>query len=384
VHDQARRDAIYFIAREHVLTQRHLLDTLGKPLELDRVESPRRALLTGLAEDVLAELPADLAAEFSQPAVDGDHPGYAFATTNNGCALMTVELIEPGGQTWVAVLGIAPIANIEDLDSSDLSRSEAVNELNVSAWGDSTFLLCDGMVAQVFGAAHRAEPGMQAFKRLASHLLADVCATSEQHREEPGPATAYRRLLDIGEASSSDYYTPEELREAALSYRSSLPADLARAVDLRSTDAGVRVTIPFRTRSGTVALSALFAATRGPDTERPGLQVFSEFYDSLEPKHALDWAMALNGDESVGQNDDDDTWRQTTPWSLGSWQLWHLPQEARTLVYRGRVSNTLRPYVRTEDVIRGVIHEVWSSANRYRLHQEFNEAIGGTNGAILQ
>lgn len=380
MHVDARRIAIGLIAREHILTQRHLLDLIGKPQELRFTTSTDTDVLTTTLHNVLAELPADVSGAFTFP----NQPEETVAVTTSfdyGAAVTAFALVDDAGAPWVAVAVVVPALQVTDPDAIDSAIHELTNDLNVMSRGAAPYIVHEQTVLHVAGAAHRLEPGMRSFYRLAAFLVTELLVAAEQHRGEPGPASMYQELLAIAEESSSDRFSASEIVYAALQYRDTLPPELARTVIVQELPNGASITIPFSTRAETNALTAVFMVD--DDSAQDGLHVVSQFYHPLTPSDALAWASALNADVSVDQSAEDDTWLVTTPWTLGAWQMWSLPQGYAALVYRGRIPHTVRAYVRTEDIIRGVMHEVWSSSNRYRLHQEFADAIGGIDGHLL-
>jgi len=378
VRNLAWKDALTLIAREHVLTQRHVLDEIGKPLFLEEVDKPDYTRLQQIAVDIFNNVPTDIAEMFDEP-VERETSIAVMQTSNLG-GVMFFEHKDPSGRPWVSVVGGLGVGVTSDDDVSAEEMHEVANELNIATTGRGSFMYLNNTLMHTMGAAHRIEPGMDGWKNLVAYLVVDQVAINEMREGVQGPATAYRELLEIGARSRETLFTPDEVHAATLRYKQSLSPELASVVLLAGTEDGATITVPFHADGVSYALSTNVTVLEG---DSAGLYVMSRFYKQLDREHILSWCRAFNGDSgAVGAEDDDNTWPQTTPWSLGTWRMLELPHNKVELVFHGHVPHAVHEFVDVEDVIRGSIHEIWASSNRYRLHQEFEETITGSHGIV--
>jgi len=371
------------IAREHVLTRRDLLDTLGRPERLLSAPSPDVDRLARIARAVLAELPPDLAARLPEPA-EGDDGMVGMFDADSGVLLALKELVGPDGSVWVsAACGTLYRGAEEAAGGLPESVNVLVNRLNVtdagSAWTTST-VGDERTVVRLCGSARPLDEGSATWFRLVGYLLATAFAASERGREDVGPGTSFVDLLS--RADDVEGFSADELVEAAVEFRDSFPPDLARVVMVEEAEDGVGVTIPFRADGDVHALSALFTVTAPGDSgaAAPGLRVIAGFYENMRTRDAYRWARSFNGDDDTPESGD--AWDQTTPWLFGSWQVLELEGDSAAVVYRGLVPAALKEHTSAADAIRGVMRESWVSANRYRLRREFDETVRTGHGDV--
>lgn len=377
---EARRNALAIIAREHVLTRRDLLDTMGRPERLRGSGAPDVARLAAVGRSIMERMPDDLASRFPEFS-EGDDGMVATFDGDSGVLLALKELVAPDGSAWVSA-ACGTVYRGADAAAGGLleNLNVLVNRLNMNdagaAW--STSMVADERtIVRLTGTARRLDEGLHSWFDLVAYLLVTAIAAAERGGDGIGPGTSYLEVLSLEE--STDRFTREDLESAVLAFRRSFPDDLARVVLFEQTENGVAVCIPFLADGDVQALTAVFAI--GQDDEGgagPGLHVFASLYENMRTKDAYRWARSFNGDDDVPESDD--VWEQTTPWLLGAWQALEVGSDDSAVCYRGFVPNVLKRHASTEEIIRGVLKEIWVTSNRYRLRKEFDETIRSSHG----
>jgi hypothetical protein len=383
VQNRAKKVALSMIAREHILTQQGVLDEIGKPLKLTPVRKGVEASLRQVARDIQDNMPVDFKESLKEPQYDEDkgilhiiHEDFEI-----GITLFKLETLDK--EPWVAAILLSRLADKAEIEE-DLGENVQIfiNQLNQACVGQATHIVSNGMVVRMAGAAQKFGPETHRWTEMIATMLLEIAAREELESGEQGPVGRYLEVLNIEAAGKIEPYTIEEIQWAALEYKNSLPRELARTVIIDELEKGVAVVVPFRAKNQVYALRTAFVV--GEVANLPGgLSIMSRFYENMGLQEAYDWAKSFNGDDSkIGVDDDEEYWPQTTPWLYGSWQVWQMEQSENLLVYLGGISTRLRPYAATSDIIKGTVHEIWSSSNRYRLHQDFKEAIGGVDGTV--
>ena len=352
---------------------------MGRPERLRGSKHPDVARLHAISCSVLERLPEDLASRFPESA-EGDDGMVGTFDVKSGVLLALKELSAADGTVWVsAVCGTVYRGADQVANGLAESVNVLVNRLNANdagaAWSTST-VGDEKVIVRLAGTARPLDEGSHSWFELVAYLLATAIAASERGGGALGPGTSYVELCSLRD--DVERFTVDELEKAAFAFRRSFPEDLARVVLLERIDDGVGVSIPFSTGGEVHALTALFtvpSAEEGPDR---GLQVFSNFYRSMPTKDAYRWSRSFNGDDDTPEGED--LWDQTTPWLLGAWQTAELEPDDSAVYYRGFVPDILRRHASTEEIIRGVMREIWVSANRYRLRNEFEATIRESHG----
>jgi hypothetical protein len=383
VTPEARRDALAMIAREHILSRRDLLDTMGRPDRLRASSEPDTTRLMNVGRAVLAAMPEDLASRFPE-FTEGDDGMVGVFLPGIGVLLALKELAAGDGSSWItAVCGTVYHGADEVVGGISESVNVLVNRLNLNdtgaAWSTST-VGDTRMVVRLCGTAHRVDEGLHEWFELVAYLLVSAIAASERGSEELGPGTSYLELL--ARADDVEGFAVEEIEEAAAAFRRSFPPDLARVVLLERVEDGVGVSIPFTAGGEVHALTVIATVGEREDGGRceSGLRIFSGFYVDMPVRDAYRWTRAFNGDDDTP--DLDDVWDQTTPWLLGAWQTLEVEPDRAAVLYRGFVPDALHRHASAEEIIRGALREVWVSANRYRLHKEFEETMRSADVAL--
>lgn len=376
----ARRNALAIIAREHVLTRRDLLDTMGRPEKLRSSSAPDVERLHRVGRSILARLPEDLSAPFPEFS-EGEDGMVATFDTGSGVLLALKELVSGDGAVWIsAVCGTVYPGAEEAAGGLPESVNVLVNRLNMNdagaAWATTT-VGEQRSIVRLTGTARPLDEGVHVWFDLVGYLLATSIAASERGSEGVGPGTSYVELLALDD--ETDRFTLDDIESAAIAFRRSFPDELARVVLLERVEDGVGISIPFRVDGDIEALTAIFTVPSDGDagTRERGLHVFSNFYQGMRTKDAYLWARAFNGDDEVPETDD--VWEQTTPWLLGAWQTMEVEADDSAVYYKGFVPDVLKRHANTEDIIRGVLKEVWMTSNRYRLRREFEQTIRGSH-----
>lgn len=373
----ARKNALALIAREHVLTRRDLLDLLGRPERLRVCADPDVARLVHAAGSIIAALPPDLGVCLPPPSEKADGTVGSF-DSETGVLLVLKELVGSGGIRWVCAVSAAVYRGPEDVRGvPPESVNVLVNRLNVAdagaAWTTSV-VAGEPTVVRLCAAARPFDEGSQTWFELVAYLLATSFAASERG---DGRGASFVELLERGDEAEG--FSPEEIAAAAFEFRDSFPPDIARAVSVDPVEDGVGVTIPFHADGDVHALSALFTSTAPGEANgvAPGLRVIAGFYEQMRTRDAYRWARIFNGDDDTPEPGD--SWDQTTPWLLGSWQALEVESDTAAVLYRGVVPAALKAHATALDVISGVVREMWSVANRYRLRREFEETVRGSH-----
>lgn len=375
----ARRHALAIIAREHVLTRRELLDTMGRPERLRSSEGPDMSRLANIGRAVLERLPADLASRFPELS-EGDDGMLVTFDVESGVFLVVKELVSANGSVWIsAVCGTVYHGAEEAAGGLAESVNVLVNRLNMNdagaAWA-TTRVGEERSIVRLTGTARPLDEGVHVWFDLVAYLLATSIAASERGGEEVGPGTSYVEVLSLDD--DIERFTLDDVESAAVAFRRSFPEELARVVLLERVENGVGVSIPFRVDGDVEALTAIFTVSSGAaGGKERGLQVFSNFYDSMPTKDAYRWARSFNGDDEVPESDD--VWDQTTPWLLGAWQTMEVEADDSAVYYKGFVPDVLKCHASTEEIVRGVFKEIWMTSNRYRLRKEFEETMRGSH-----
>jgi len=378
---KARRNALAIIAREHVLTRRELLDTMGRPERLRSSTDPDVARLLNVGYAVLERLPEDLSARFPD-LTEGEDGMLATFESESGVLLALKELVAADGTVWLsAVCGTVYHGAQEDAGGLPEGVNVLVNRLNMNDEGAAWVTTSVGesrSIVRLTGTARPLDEGSHTWFDLVAYLLATAIAASERDGASVGPGTSYVELLSLDDGM--DRFTLGEVESAAIAFRRSFPEELARVVLLERVEDGVAVTIPFRADGDVQALTAIFTVASSADTgmNRRGLRVFSNFYEDMPMKDAYRWARSFNGDDEVPESDD--VWEQTTPWLLGAWQTMEVEAGDSAVFYSGFVPDVLKRHASTEEIIRGVLKEIWMTSNRYRLRREFEETIRSGHG----
>lgn len=375
----ARRNALAIIAREHVLTRRELLDTMGRPERLRDSEHPDVERLSSVGRSILERLPDDLSTRFPEFS-EGEDGMVATFDGESGVLLALKELVAADGSTWLSAVCATVYHGAGDAVGGLVeSVNVLVNRLNMNdagaAWA-TTLMGEERSIVRLTGTAHPLDEGAHSWFDLVAYLLATSIAASERGGEGVGPGTSYVELLSLDD--DIERFTLDDVESAAIAFRRSFPEELARVVLLERIEDGVGVSIPFRADGDVQALTALFTVPSDKSSGERGLRVFSNFYEAMSTKDAYRWARAFNGDDEVPESED--VWDQTTPWLLGAWQTMEVEADDSAVYYKGFVPDVLKRHASTEEIIRGVLKEIWMTSNRYRLRKEFEETIRSSHG----
>jgi hypothetical protein len=381
---EARKHALAMIAREHVLTRREELDTLGTPLVLRPATTNEANLprLHQIATGILRLLPDDVVEAVPHLAESTTPPSIGGVGEDSGLLLWVVDLRAPDGTPWVGFLCGTLYAE-DEAHTTPESRSTTINNMNLNdaaaAWV-SMEVAGERLMVRLCSAAHPVDEGLESWSELAAYMVAVAVAAGEDDGDAAGPASTYLELLHISQRGDEDGYSEASLCFAAAAFRDSFSEELARTVLLDNHPDGVEVLVPFFAAGEVRALLTVFEAVS--DEESPtgvgGVKIFGRLYDNLPIPEAHRWARAFNGDDDV-PDDDNDTWTQTTAWLFGSWQALEVAPGMASVFYKGFVPNPLRRHVSDVELVRGCVREVWVSANRYRLRKEFDSTVGGVN-----
>lgn len=382
---EARRHALELIAREHVLTCREALDTLGTPIVLRPAPAngANVSRLRQIAAGIVQNLPADVADSIPDLAESDATPAIGGVGRDSGVLLWVVDLRAQDGTPWVGFFCGTMYANQEEFAPPE-DLSSTINNLNLNdatdAWV-SMEVAGERLMVRLCGSAHKVDGGLEGWYELAAYLITVAVAAGEDaESNEAAPASTYLELLDMSQRGADNVYSEASLIVAATTFRDSFSEELARTVLLDDHLGGVGVLIPFLAGGEAHALLTVFEAVS--DEESPtgvgGVKIFGRLYDNLPISAALRWARTFNGDDVPSY--DNDIWTQTTAWLYGSWQALEVLPGLASVFYKGFVSNTLRRHVDDVDLIRGCVQEMWVSASRYRLSEEFDSAIGGVDG----
>jgi len=383
---EARRNALAIIAREHVLTRRDALDSLGTPLVLNSPThgSADYTRLHNVATAILQHLPEDVASSIPDLTESQDPPSIGGFDSDHGVLLWLLDLRAPDGTPWVAFLCGTVYTGTEDGEHDVLKNLNlTVNNLNLNdaatAWV-SMDLSGERLLVRLSSAAHPVDEGLERWTELASYMIALALAAGSEEEGTNSPAASYLELLHISQLADEDGYSEDVLRSAATEFRDSFPEELSRTVLLDVHPGGVEVLVPFLADGEVRALLTVFEAVS--DTESPtgvgGVKIFGQLYENLPTPEAYKWARAFNGDDVI-PDDDNDTWIQTTAWLFGSWQALEVSPGMASVFYKGFVPNPSRRHVSDVELVRGCVREVWVSASRYRLRKEFDSTVGGVD-----
>jgi hypothetical protein len=393
VREKAGLEALKMIAVEQTLLDQQLLDSVAKPIHLIRRRDSDIVQLHAVLADVLEALPEDLRPSFVTSTTD---KGYLVAVDNDlGVGLMLSEAATPGGEPWLvaAVALYRPLERPAQAEAlADVTLDETLSLLN---WSDSgctwvRFAPSSGsedsdvtMLARYSGTATPVGPRVGAWRRLVATLLQEALRAGETVLGAgEGPATRSIRLLSLG---IDRPVTPADLVTAAENYRGGLDRRLREVVFVNPSESGVCVTIPFRVFRRTIPIRVLFSVSDSTDpTYGPAVNVLAGLYKPLPTAESMSWLRSFNGvgGDNEAADDQDDDWFDTTPWTFGSWVAQDAVGDQVGVFYRGRIPFYMTSMVGLDEIVRGAVREVWSTSSKYRLHEEFQEAIGEMNGTV--
>jgi hypothetical protein len=383
VRDEACYIALRMIASEQTLLNQAVLDEIGKPNTLKINTDPDMSLIGRLTERVFQRLPQDISVLYERAVFEEGHGVLcSYREGHNHLLVQTAvdELGEPYVVANIALITKTLLANAGD-DGTVLDK-DTVNKMNLVSSHGVWVRQDDGdghSLYRVSGTASRMSDNLDNWAAMAAQLLASNQATIE---DVSGAASSFLSL-SARETAEDEGFTAERVRAAALRFRASLRPALARVVAVTGSEDGTVVTVPFRASGTTHAVEIHFLRSRehaGESDNPENLRIIGGLYERLPWDKALDWAERLNGVDDAPDNAY--SWVDTTPWLLGRWCVVPSGSGLYPVLFNGHVNASMAPYASLDSVIQGVVREVWSASDKYRLRTEFESTLGGLNGSV--
>ena len=373
-HDPGKK-ALELLRAERLLQDRELLDRFGKSVLLR--EDPHLTLphLESVAEGIVEHLPQDL-----RPVqVASEDNTSSWVGSDDLTVLQLTPYRGPDGRAWIGAVSFSAIP--WQFSEEELDTQRAANLLNMKHLG-SSFVNMGNKKVSLAVVSETAVPSDMVngeWLRLVALLHANVYETNHRMLDPEASDSSYIELEEVAAVERGEVYMIEEVVEAVRLYKNSLPTGLRELVRYRFDGVTVRLFIPFHTKNGTKMMSVGMFCLPPQSTESgsvgAGLHIYSNFPDNLTESEVRAWCDEANGggaDERV-----EDEYRYTTPWKLGNWKWFEEPGGSTSLIYSGHIPNRLYSIVDLDAVVAGVVREIWSAWDRYRLREEFGGMISG-------
>lgn len=381
--DEARYIALRMIASEQTLLNQSVLDEIGKPETLTVNTAPDMGLIGRLTERVFQRLPDDISALYERAEFEEGHGVLCSYQDGRNYLLVQTALDEVGDPYVVANIALITRTLLAEsgTEAAALDK-DAVNKMNLTASHGVWIRQDDGdgyVLYRVSGAASRLSNNLDNWAALSAQLLAASQATLE---DTDGAASSFLTLA-AHETDADRGFNAGRVQAAAFRFRSSLKPALSRVVGVIGSEDGAVVTVPFRAGGTTHAVEIHFLCSRSRDDSADApesLRIIGGLYEKLPWNRALDWAERLNGVDDTPE--DSNRWIDTTPWLLGRWCVVPSGADLYPVLFNGYVPASLSSHTSIDDVIQGVVREVWSASDKYRLRTEFESTLGGFNGAV--
>lgn len=393
--------ALSRMLRSHVIENRALMEKLGTPEDMLRAAEHESALgwIEDLAQRLQEALPPGVTAERESTDSGGavlilSFDGYE--DEHGGSMALIAPFKDRSGADWAVVGGayLTP-ASVEDEDEAEPADEEADEDRRAAVLGlanrlndhvaAGTWLLLDGTLALVTGAARRADSWSETDVSIAAESIMDAVAYGSfalrTILEEGGEHPAYARAQQAEEyhVSTGSAYTPQDMREALDGYLETLPDLLAAVTELRhrpdmanANESLSTLHLPFPGEGGEeyilvrVWVEHNLDATASPD----GVKLQAALPVALPKDQAADWCALLNG------GDDSDEVAVTTGWQYGNW--YHRgPEEdegagaQHGVAYFATIPNKYRGRIDLTSEIAGAMKEIWSSCDRVMFSRRY-------------
>ena len=398
--------ALTRMLRSHVIENRALMEKLGTPEAMLRAAKRESTpdWIEDLAHRLQEALPPGVTAE--RESADGGGEALilrfdGYEDEHGGAMALIAPFKDRSGADWAVAVGayLTPASAEDeeepedDAESGDDSRTTLLglaNRLNdhVAA---GTWLLHDGTLALVTGAARRAGAWSDTDVSIAAESIMDAVAYGsfalrailQEDNEHP----AYTRAQQAEEyhVASGSAYTPQDMREALDGYLETLPELLAAVTELRHRPDMAQVGnslstlhLPFPGEDGEeyilvrVWVEHNLDATASPD----GIKLQAVLPVALPRDQAASWCALLNG------GDDSDEVAVTTGWQYGNW--YHRgPEEdegegaRHGVAYFATIPNKYRGRIDLVAEIAGAMKEIWSSCDRVMFSRRYAGLMEG-------
>jgi hypothetical protein len=360
VIDEIQKAALRHIIREARLSDQRLLDRFGGAIDLRPLKNPDDTYLRWVLEQIISYLPTSLSPQIMERD-DGQ-----IGAEDRSSFLITNLYQDGNGETWVSCL-VATAVRLEGERELDSYRLNLLNKSTfgaINVVGDGVWAITSG------GAVLKNQIGASWFEGM-SNLYVYTKYLFEKDNGGPagryldGPAGRYLNSKNDSLAGGAAF-SPADIKKGAMLYLVGLDGELRDLIDCENYSWGCEIVVPFK---------------MGPSTEfikitidgREGMLILSTFPAPFTKAEAVHWCRAFN--ESVGEEDAANEFRQTTPWLFGSW-VWDERDDGLCYItYRGHIMNLLKPMTTTDKLIEGVVKEIWTSWNRKRLNDEFYNTI---------
>lgn len=372
-HDPGRK-ALELLRAERFLRDRGSLDQFGVGAVLHEDPELHLPHLEGLAEGIVSMLPPDL-----RPVrAETEDNTSSWVGTDELTVLQFTPYRGVDGRAWIGAVAFSAVP--WKFTEEELDVQKTANLLNVKHPG-RTFVNMANEDLSLAVVADTAVPSEQAggvWQRIVALLYAGVYETNHRMLEPESSVSSYVELEEVAAVERGTVFTIEAVAEATKSYHENLPGELKGLVRSRFDENNARLFIPFHTQTGArmmeLGMFCVPPGAAGMGAVEAGFHLYSIFPVRLDEEAARTWCDEANGGGEVC-NSPDDQYRRTTPWKLGNWK-WHEEGPGRvSLVYSGHVPNRMYGMVRIEEIIDGVVKELWSGWDRHRVREEFDGVV---------
>jgi len=361
--EERRRKALEALRTEHVLRDRDLLDRAARIVTLTPRE-PDQDETAAFLEKLQHQLP-DAIRDESMLREDDDNK---IVLVLPGGTIVGALTMKGAGENWTMLIAATTILNGADTELDQI----AVDAVNARMPG-MLFVANDDYAAFITGAATPTRKADARWRELCIKLAIENHGrakrfVTEMAGGEEDMITRYWRA----ERSLTDDMDPDNgnllLVNSLKNFATSLPEELRPQVRIREKTDTFQLEVPYyrRGRSERLIVRGRYIDGNSGLTWAPaGLHYFAEIEEEGPLEEIVAKAVMLNG---MGPEKSESDVR-TTPWLLGTWQS--TPGATGTrLLYHGYVPSTLVEDADLDEVISGVIAEIWYSRRKLDIEKE--------------
>lgn len=375
--EQRRQRALEALKFEHVLRDREALDSVvrGVRLTTREIDTEEIAEFLSKIQDHLPDVIRD------ESTIREDDDGKITLLLPGGSLIGALPM-QGGGENWM----VAVIATtVFDGGEAELDR-EAVDAVN-SRMPGMLFVATDSYAAFINGSATPSAKVDAAWREICVRLAIENHARARRFAaeftgSEDDEVTRYWRA----ERSIADDLDPVDanlrLLRSFKNYVKRTPEQVRPLVRLRERSDALQLEVPYYRRAGSqriVVRGRYMDGNTGLAWAPAGMHYFAEVPEDITYQEALARVDHLNGMGPESAEND----MHTTPWLLGTWQT--APGEnGSRLLYHGYVPTTLVDLVDLDEVVSGIVAEVFTSRRKLDVTEELKSLAEGVGGDVQE